>query len=188
MDEVDLAACLDGDKRAWDALVARYAPLITAAVCRALRRHGDDPQVQDVVQEVFLRLVKDDFRLLRQFDPGRASLSTWLSIVARSTAISSTRGRQLPTVALEEAAAAATVQQPPDLDFAPDASSLERLRIPADLLPHRQRMILHLLFDREMDVESAAKAMGVDPQTIRSGKHKALTKLRAFFAAGGAGE
>ncbi len=182
MQEIDLCACVNGDKAAWDALVERYAPVILAAVCRALRRHGDDPAVQDVVQEVFVRLVKDDYRLLRRFDPQRASLSTWLSIVARSTAISSTRARRVATVSLEEAAAAATPAPQPDLDVAEDASTLDRLDIPPDLLPERQRLILHLLFDREMQVEAAAQFMGVDPQTVRSGKHKALTKLRAYFA------
>ena len=35
-----------------------------------------------------------------------------------------------------------------------------------------------MLFDEDMSVEQAAARLNVDPQTIRSEKHKALTRLR----------
>src|SRR5262249_14536992 len=79
----DLQALVRGDKPAWDAFVRRYAGLILSAV-RGVAREGGD--VEDLAQEVFVRLCKDDFRLLKTYDPTRAGLSTWLTIVARSTA------------------------------------------------------------------------------------------------------
>ena len=87
----ELAALVAGDKRAWDRFVRRYAGLIVAAV-RSLVREGTE--AEDLVQEVFARLCKDDFRLLKTYDPARAGLSTWLTIVARSTARDTTRRRQ----------------------------------------------------------------------------------------------
>jgi RNA polymerase sigma factor (sigma-70 family) len=74
---------LDGDGVAWEGFVRRYGGLIVAAVRGVAPVPGD---VEDLTQDVFLRLCKDDFRLLRSYDPGRAGLSTWLTIVARSTA------------------------------------------------------------------------------------------------------
>ena len=103
--DVDLNACIHGDKRAWDAFVDRWAGIIHAAVQRAFqggRGAAARAEVEDTVQDVFLRLVKDDFRLLRSYDANRASLSTWLTLVARSTAIDRLRRkRPPPTVPLE---------------------------------------------------------------------------------------
>ena len=42
-----------------------------------------------------------------------------------------------------------------------------------------------LLYDRDMDAAEAANLLGIDPQTVRSMHHKALTKLRAHFALDG---
>ena len=52
---------------------------------------------------------------------------------------------------------------------------------PLDLLTARQRLVLHLLFDRDLGVPAAARLLGVDEQTVRSSKHKALSRLRAHF-------
>ena len=96
----DLGACLGGDKKAWDAFVERFAPVIFAAIAKVLQpaRGRGDGQAEDLCQEVFLRLVREDYRLLRTFDQSRASLTTWLTVIARSTAIDSLRRRRLPTI------------------------------------------------------------------------------------------
>src|SRR5439155_3175205 len=76
-------ALLAGDGAAWAGFVRRYGGLIVAAVRGIALLPAD---VEDLTQEVFVRLCKDNFRLLRSYDPARAALSTWLTIVARSTA------------------------------------------------------------------------------------------------------
>ena len=68
-----LEELLRGAKGAWEAFVRRYAGLIVAAVRGIAREAGE---VEDLTQEVFLRLCKDDFRLLRSFDPTCASRFT----------------------------------------------------------------------------------------------------------------
>jgi RNA polymerase sigma-70 factor (ECF subfamily) len=135
-------------------------------------------EIEDIFQEVFVRLVKDDFRLLRTFDPNRATLSTWLTIVSRSTAIDCLRRRRLNTVSLEagQIGAAPESEQSPTSGDAPEATGL-----PMHLLTDRQRLVLQMLFDDELTVEQVARRMGVDEQTVRSTKHKALTRLREFY-------
>jgi RNA polymerase sigma-70 factor (ECF subfamily) len=39
-----------------------------------------------------------------------------------------------------------------------------------------------MIYDRDMDVAEIAAVLGVDPQTVRSTHHKAMLKLRTFFA------
>jgi RNA polymerase sigma-70 factor (ECF subfamily) len=167
-------ALLRGEKGAWDAFVRRYAGLIAAAVRAIAREPGE---VEDLAQEVFLRLCKDDFRLLRSYDPARAGLSTWITIVARSTARDALRRRRPVAVPIE------TV---PETRLAVDPVEPQRkLKLPEALLSPRQREILAMLYDRDMEVAEVANALGIDPQTVRSAHHKAMLKLRAHFKGGG---
>ena len=138
---------------------------------RAGAVEGSD--VDDSVQDVFVRLVKDDCRLLKSYDPKRASLSTWLTLVARSVAIDHLRKRRLSTVPLE----------PGDPPGSQRAAAHPLL--PLHLLTARQRLVLRMLFDEGMTVAEAARTIGVGEQTIRSTKHKALSRLREHLGAKG---
>jgi RNA polymerase sigma factor (sigma-70 family) len=165
-----LAALLAGDKRAWGAFVRRYAALVVAAV-RGVAPSPSD--IEDLTQEVFVRLCKDQFRLLRSYDAARASLSTWITIVARSTARDALRRRRPNLVPID------TV---PEALLKVDAvEPSPKLKLPEALLSPRQREILGMLYDGEMEVAEVAGALGIDPQTVRSAHHKAMLKLRAHF-------
>jgi RNA polymerase sigma-70 factor (ECF subfamily) len=167
---IDLAALVGGDKAAWDGFVRTHARLILAAV-RPLAT--SESEAEDLAQDVFVRLCKDEFRLLKTYDPGRAALSTWLTIVARSTARDGLRRKRAPQVALEDAPEAAIAVDP--------VEPARPLPIPEGLLSPRQKEVLAMLYDKDMDVAEVAQALGVDPQTVRSMHHKALVKLRAHF-------
>jgi len=175
MDDL-LAGCLAGDATAWRRFVRRYAGVLYAAVRRVVEgRSPRDPAVnlEDLVQDVFVRLLANDARLLRAYRPERASLVTWLTIVAHSTACDALRRKRPSAASLEgelEAAAESDTR-----------AGLVVSDIPADLLTPRQRLVLHLLFDRDLDVAEAARVLRVEPQTVRSAKHKALERLRRFF-------
>ena len=168
----ELDALARGEKGAWEAFVRRYAGLVAAAV-RGVAR--EPAEIEDLAQEVFVRLCKDDFRLLRNYDPARAGLSTWITIVARSTARDAMRRYRpvlMPIDAVPEGRLAVDPVEP-----------AERLKLPEALLSPRQREILTMLYDREMEVAEIAAALGIDPQTVRSAHHKAMVKLRAHFRA-----
>ena len=168
----ELDALARGDKGAWEAFVRRYAGLVAAAV-RGVAREA--AEVEDLAQEVFFRLCKDDFRLLRSYDPARAGLSTWITIVARSTARDAMRRYRpvlTPIDAVPEGRLAVVPVEP-----------IQKLKLPDALLSPRQREILTMLYDREMEVAEIAAAFGIDPQTVRSAHHKAMVKLRAHFRA-----
>ena len=161
-----------GDARAWDRFVRRYARVVFAAVQNRLGHSARPDEVDDVAQDVFLRLCKSDYRLLRTYDPKKAAISTWLTVIASSTAIDHLRRRKPPAL---------------DLDAVPEDSLAEEprlpvlVRIPDGLLSPRQALVLELLYRRDLEVADAAEIMGVDRQTVRSMHHKALAKLRARF-------
>ena len=166
----ELDALVRGEKGAWEAFVRRYAGLVAAAV-RGVAR--EPSEIEDLAQEVFVRLCKDNFRLLRSYDPARAGLSTWITIVARSTARDAMRRHRpvlMPIDAVPEGRLAVDPVEP-----------VQKLKLPEALLSPRQREILTMLYDREMEVAEIAQALGIDPQTVRSAHHKAMVKLRAHF-------
>lgn len=153
--------------------MANTTGLVVAAVRRAIGggNRPADLELEDIVQAVYLKLVRNDCRLLRTFDPERASMSTWLTLVARSTAIDTLR-RQRPTMALVD-------EDTPDQQM-PNAEPTH-IDLPLHILTARQRLVLTLLFDDDRSVPEAAEILGVNEQTVRSTKHKALERLRGYF-------
>jgi RNA polymerase sigma factor (sigma-70 family) len=94
-----IAAALCGDRRALDELVTAYLPLVYTIVRRAL---GGQPDVDDVVQDVMLRAVRQ-LHLLR--DPER--FRPWLAAIAVhqvSTHLRRARTAQQRLAALDQAA------------------------------------------------------------------------------------
>jgi len=175
----DVKGCLNGDKSAWHAFVKQAAPVIFAAVQRTLRQHCPTSRMaeaEDLAQDVFVRLVERDYRLLRTYDPARASLSTWLTLIARSTVLNRLRKKDDHAVPLDESHEHLLAVH----DAAP-GDARAALEVPEGLLSPRQHLVLRLLVEREMSVEEAAAMLKVEAQTIRSTKHKAIAKLREFF-------
>jgi RNA polymerase sigma factor (sigma-70 family) len=168
----DLDQLLRGERGAWEGFVRRYAGLVIAAV-RGVAREA--AEIEDLTQEVFLRLCKDDFRLLRGYDPARAGLSTWITIVARSTARDAMRRHRPVSVPIETVPEGHLAVEP--------VEPVRKLKLPEALLSPRQREILTMLYDREMEVSEVAATLRIDPQTVRSAHHKAMIKLRAHFKA-----
>lgn len=166
-----------GDKPAWDRFVAGTAAVIYAAVQRRMGPAGRGDETDDVAQEVYLKLCRNDFKLLRGFDPRKAKLTTFLTVIANTTAIDALR-RGRPT-----GVHADSLDEVPEARLAVDpVEPVRRIKIPEGLLSARQAAVLRLLYDEEKEVAEVAGLLGVEAQTVRSMHHKALTKLRRHFA------
>ena len=171
-DDVDqlIQALAKGEKKAWDRFVNRFAPVIYGAVLKTLRKgpyHAGEEA--DVAQDVFVKLCRDDFNLLLRFDPARASLPTFLTVIATSTAIDHMRRRGSETVDLDAV---------PEEAASVDPELREPISIPKGLLSERQTLVLQLLYDHDLEVADVAARLSIDAQTVRSTKHKAFQKLR----------
>ena len=179
LNQIDLQALTRGDKRTWDAFVIAAAPLINAVVRRTLSAYRlSEEDVMDAAQDVFVRLCAQDFRLLKTYDPARAGLPTWLSVVSRSCAIDHLRRRRQATEPIDDV---------PEAFLGVEDRHVEKLRIPDGLLTARQVLVLKYLYDEERDVMEVARLLSVDAQTIRSTHHKALLRLRVHFREEGPG-
>jgi RNA polymerase sigma-70 factor (ECF subfamily) len=172
--DFDLDAVIRGDPDAWQAFTDQTIRLVIASIRRVCPSgktpYGDE--IDDLAQAVYVKLLRNDRRLLRNYDPARSGISTWITLIARSVAIDSLRRRTLDTRPMDEAFGAVS----PQSQAAPVGPV-----IPTHLLTARQRLILTMLFEDGMDVTEVAEALDVNPQTIRSTKHKAMERLRTHF-------
>jgi RNA polymerase sigma-70 factor (ECF subfamily) len=162
-----------GDKAVWNRFVTRFAPVIFAAVRRKLGPAGRGDDAEDVAQDVFIRLCARDFHVIRRYDPNRAKLSTWLTVIAHSAAIDHLRRQKARAQPLDSVPERLLAVDPPKDPVI--------INIPPGLLSPRQALVLDMLYQRDMEVAEAAQVLGVNPQTVRSTHHKALIKLRAHF-------
>ena len=161
--------CLAGEEDAWRAFVDSTVSLVAASVRRRCGAGTSQDDIDDRIQDVYLRLLSRDGALLRSWDPARSSLSTWLSLIAHSTCIDHARKRRRDHEPLSEAAALAGLD--------PQRMEVEYQRL-LDCLPPRQRLVVEMVIARGLDVAAVASVLQVEPQTVRSLKHKALTALR----------
>jgi RNA polymerase sigma-70 factor (ECF subfamily) len=80
-----LNRCLAKVDGAWDSFIDRYLPLLTHVVSSTLEtKFGRVPVTakEDLLAEVLLALVEDDYAILRRFK-GQSSLGTYLVVIAR---------------------------------------------------------------------------------------------------------
>jgi RNA polymerase sigma-70 factor (ECF subfamily) len=92
-----LNACLEtGSEVAWRVFVHRFQPLIASSVSRVVRRYGSPSPalIDDLVQETYLRLCKDNCRSLREFRAQHdEAIFGYLKVIATSVALDHFRAR-----------------------------------------------------------------------------------------------
>ncbi len=179
--DLDFDACIRGDAAAWQAFCDQTIRLVAASIRRVCPtgRTPAGEEIDDLVQAVYIKILRNDRRLLRNYDPNRSSVSTWITLIARSVAIDALRRKTLDLRPIDEAHGAVQGES--------YGASIGPV-IPIHLLTARQRLILTMLFEDGMEIAEVATALDVNPQTIRSSKHKAMERLRSHFKEYGVGD
>ena len=174
-DEELVRRTLKGHREASIALVDRLTPIIQKRAGWVLSRHSGHSRTDllDYTQDVLVRLIDRDYRVLRTWDPARgASLATFVALVAE---------REILTI-LRSGRRSAWKEDPTldvDLDRKVEAPSLE-LDIEArdllerllDHLAHelnpKARLLFHALYIEELPAEHVAKRFGMTPNALYS--------------------
>jgi RNA polymerase sigma-70 factor (ECF subfamily) len=162
-----------GDEEAFLALYRRRQ----GAIYRfALHVSGSASAAEDIVQEVFITLLRGDCG----YNPERGTLSGYLFGVARKQALRLLE-RTRADVAIEPESEEASV---PELSVDDDPlaglthrESLEALRKAVAALPRRYREVVALCDLEEIDYADAAAALGCPIGTVRSRLHRARALL-----------
>ncbi len=175
--EALLHAAAQGDQRAWDSLVDRYARLVWSVV-RSFRL--DDAAAHDVFQTTWLRLVE---HLHRIREPDR--LAAWLAQTTRNEALRTLRlqRRQQPTDVLG-VLPDRTVPEPAEVVV--DAETRAAVAAALGQLGEGCQQLLRLLCAQPpLDYATIAELLGRPIGSLGPTRQRCLDKLRGLLAPGG---
>ena len=168
-----------GETGAFEKLVERHQRLVVGTVARML---GNNSDVEDIAQQVFLRVWKS----ARRYVP-RAKFTTWLLKITRNLVFNELRRRsrhaQLPLrVESEEE----DRPIPDEHAVAPDAFLLEQelqgaIEAAIAQLPETQRMALVLRRYDELSYEQIADVLDQSVPAVKSLLFRARTELRGHL-------
>jgi RNA polymerase sigma factor (sigma-70 family) len=169
--------------RLWVQFVERYERLIVSCVVKALRRYGatfsrDD--LDDLVGDVWLVLLRDDLKKLRQYDAARGfRIASFLGLVATNATIDHLRARQAESTPLDdviEEFASLRAETPRDTVEARQEAELARAAL-AQLSGDERAFVVDCFRD-ERSPEELARALGITTNTVYSRKFKIREKLQ----------
>ena len=158
----------DGVGEMLGALFDRYHSPLFNFYCKLT---GDRALSEDLVQEVFLRILK--YR--QTYRPG-TPFRAWVYQIARNTRVDHFR-KQKPEVEWEVEMSPAIV--PPD--SAQQKQEAELLHRALLELPEEKREVLVLSRFQELKYEEIARLMGCEVNTVKVRVHRALQELRQIF-------
>ncbi len=165
-----------GDMVAFEQLVARHQALVGGTVARML---GDNSEVDDVAQQVFVRVWKS----ARRYVP-RAKFTTWLLKITRNLVFNELRRRKRhAVVSLQQDQGEEETQIKDERSQQPDASLLESelqgaITSAIAQLPETQRMALVLRRYEELSYEEIAEVLDQSVPAVKSLLFRARTELR----------
>ena len=194
MDEQEfIQRCLKQEKSAWDEFVDRYSRLIYNYIYSVFKIKGishSSDTVNDLFQEIFLNLIKDNFHKLRQFKgKNNASLASWLRIITINFCLDYLKKEKKSNLSLDE-------------DFGDEGSSLKDIladeRISADKLLTDQERLQYLSecidslssqdkYFLEMHIHQGIKlrdlqlTLGISRSAMDMQKSRLIQKLRDCF-------
>jgi len=172
-----------GDETAFDRLVETYSGPVYSLLTRFLGRH---PGREDLVQDVFLRVVRsrDRYRATARF-------TTWLYRIVYNLAVNETQRTKGRELSLDRAPGPDGEEGRREVhdELAPDpADGLERSDVVAAVraaiaeLPESQRMALVLAKYEELPYAEIGAVLGSSEKAIKSLIHRARERLRERLA------
>ncbi len=187
LDETSLIPnLLKNDERAWRTFHEVYASRLHGAISRVTRRFpqlGGTDHVDEIYGTLCLRLLSDDKRRLRSFDPGRGTpLGAWLCTLARNSAHDFLRNRLrqpwLGRLAEEVTEAEPRSEEPDAFSLCAQAEQARRLDELMSTLSERDQEFLDAYLEGKEPTEIAAE-LGISVSTVYSKKHKILARLES---------
>jgi RNA polymerase sigma-70 factor (ECF subfamily) len=154
----------EGDGDAFASLIGDHESMVFSI---AWHFFADRNRSEEIAQDVFLQL----YRNLERIE-SRAHLVFWLRQVTSRRCIDEVRRAGPRRISLDDA---------PDVPIAPaagDPLASRRLRELVASLPERQRLMVTLRYQEDLDPAEISRIVGMPVNTIKSHLHRALLALR----------
>ncbi len=162
-----LVGCIaNGDAEAVRPLLERYKKPLAAVLQRAL---GPSPDVDDVFQETWIRVVRSAHR----YDPAYR-FSAWLFSIAWNL-VKDRWSKRVATADVDLAGLPSPERSAEERAVASDRA--ERVRALVGRLPERMAEVILLRYFEELSEKDVAERLGVPLGTVKSRIHHGLKKL-----------
>lgn len=183
--------CLANDPLAWSEFISRYSRLIYSYIYGILKQRGIDfsqPYAEDIFQEFFLHLRKNNFRKLRSFKAkNNCSLAGWLKVVLVHFAIDYLRKERelvsLETEIDENLTLKDTLkdEKPLSRDKVLALEKIQQLKDCVALLEHADKYFLELHISRGIELEDLKEVLRLSRPAVDMRKYRIIERLRECF-------
>jgi RNA polymerase sigma-70 factor (ECF subfamily) len=166
-----------GDTSAFEEVIERHQALVAGTAARML---GSNSDVEDIAQQVFIRVWKS----ARRYVP-RAKFTTWLLKITRNLVFNELRrAKRRAQVPLQPDPGIEEIPLKDETNPAPDASLLEgelqrAIEEAIMQLPESQRMALVLRRYEQLSYEEIAEVLDLSVPAVKSVLFRARTELRS---------
>jgi RNA polymerase sigma-70 factor, ECF subfamily len=166
-----------GDTSAFEKVIERHQALVAGTAARML---GSNSDVEDIAQQVFIRVWKS----ARRYVP-RAKFTTWLLKITRNLVFNELRrAKRRAQVPLQPDPGTEEIPLKDETNPAPDASLLENelqraIEEAIMQLPESQRMALVLRRYEQLSYEEIAEVLDLSVPAVKSVLFRARTELRS---------
>ena len=170
--------CLGREPGAWNDFVDRYVGLIYHViqhVAQARSRVVSPADLEDIAAEVLLRIVDDDYEVLRKYK-GASSLPTYLTVIARRTCVKEMVKRQREAELSHASAHRENVSDASgEVEAIATAEEVDRM---LEELPEREAQAVRLYHLQFMNYREIGKRLGIPEASVGPILSKARKRLR----------
>ena len=188
-------ACVKGDKQSWTEFLSRYSRLIYNYIYSVLSVKGYSltaEQVEDIFQEIFYSLIKDNYKKLATYQ-GRngCSLASWLRQVTINFTIDYLR-KLKPMVSIdaeiEEGLSLKDILKDLSADaveFLSDQEKRKTLQECVDLLESGEQYFMELFLNQGLNLEQIREHLKLNRGAVDMRKGRIFQKLLDCFKSKG---
>jgi RNA polymerase sigma-70 factor (ECF subfamily) len=170
--------CLGREQGAWNEFVDRYVGLIYHViqhVAQARSRVVSQADMEDIAAEILLRIVDDDYEILRRYK-GVSSLPTYLTVIARRTCVKEMVKRQREAELSHASAHRENVSDASgEVEAIATAEEVDRI---LEELPEREAEVVRLYHLQFMNYREIGKRLGIPEASVGPILFKARKRLR----------
>ncbi|MDO8489724.1 MAG: sigma-70 family RNA polymerase sigma factor [Candidatus Omnitrophota bacterium] len=183
--------CLKGNKQSWSEFISRYSHLIYNYIYSVLSVKGQNAsaeQVEDIFQEIFCSLIKDNYKKLSTYKAKNGcSLASWLRQVTINFTIDYLR-KLKPVVSLDaqnedgfSLGDATEDLSPGAIEFLNDKDRRRTLQECISLLEFEEQFFLELLLNQELSLEEIRDCFKINRGAVDMRKSRIFQKLQDCF-------
>ncbi len=163
-----------GDEAALQLLYQKYAGALLHHITRII---PDPEAAEEILQDVFVKIWKK----IGQYDENRSRLFTWMSQIARNTAIDTAR-----LVSFQRNKETESIDTLVNVDAQLKAKAFNKIpdvglqNVLSQIDPEHQELIEYLYF-RQYTQKETAEALGIPLGTVKTRLRKAISVLREIL-------